>query len=876
MRGSSHRSLRVQLAATFAAVALLPVAIVGALAIYLTLAQVRRDASSRNQQIAFAISGEVGRYLEAQLLALRLVSLALEAGRFETRPDLEGHVEIQRRANPAMKSVLVLDRAGKILHASPSDPDAIGMDLSGQPFVREARDRGEPTWSSATMSMQSGTPVVALTIPGRRFTVVGYLDLEALEAIAERTRAGTTGEAAVIDRDGTVIAHRDRRLVRQQVNVRDVGVVRDALEGREGTAEYVLDGRAQLGSASRVSPTHWVVLVSEPLEQAFEQADRLRLLLVGVLGAAVLAAIAVGLASARRILGPIDALAGRARRIAEGEYASPPAPPPGPGFEELDALSASFDTMAAAVAEREEALARSEQNYRSLVSAPVVGIVRTHLDGTILFSNEAFARLTGNSAPEDVLGQSILRYYRYPEERARILAQLRAAGQAANAEVSFVTATGKEIVVLVNAARRGDLITSVLVDITELRRAAEDRERLEQQLLHAQKLEAVGRLAGSVAHDFNNLLTAILSHAALLEGSLPKDDPGREDLEGIQASAQRAAHLTRSLLAYGRKQTLRKKALDLREVVRAVEPLVQRLMSEDVHVIVALPDEPLGVVADAPQIEQVLVNLCTNARDAMPRGGRLVVEARRVTIAHEEARAHGLARGGPFVRMDVRDSGEGIEPDLLGRIFEPFFTTKDVARGTGLGLSIVEGIVRQHGGYVGVESSPGIGTTFSVLLPEATSLVEPDQAEQAPAAVPRGRETILLAEDEPHVRRALRATLERAGYAVLEAVDGEDAVRQFAEHREDVALCLLDVRMPRMNGRQAYEAIAAMKPGTRTLFASGYTGDILESRPGGGPLPDVIVKPVSPPDLLRRVRETLDRAAGPSGPSPGPEATVRP
>jgi PAS domain S-box-containing protein len=863
MRQGSLRSLRVQLTAAFVAVGLIPTLVLGAFGLYLILAQVRQDANVRNQQIALAIAGEVRRYLESQLLALRLIELGIESGDLDAPGELQRHVALLRQANPAMKTVLVLDDASRVVQVVPPDPDALGMDLSRQPFVRDARARREPTWSSATMSMQRGLPVVALTVPGSRFAVVGYLDLEALERIVERTAVGPTGEAAVIDRDGTVIAHRDRRLVREQVNVRDLTVIREALEGRAGTAEYALGGRPFLGSAAPVEPTNWVVLASEPLDTAFAQAERLRTVLLVVFGAALALAVGSGLVSARRILKPIDALAGRARRIEEGEYAKGPEAHGGPVFPEIDALSHSFDTMAEAVAEREEALARSERNYRSLVSAPVVGVLRTHIDGTILFANEAFARLLGRTAPEELLGRSMLETYRDPSDRARIVASLQATGKAANFEVPMLTASGEERIVLVNSAREGEILTSVLVDITELRRAAADRERLEQELLHAQKLEAVGRLAGSVAHDFNNLLTAILSHAALLEAALPPGAPAREDVDGIVQSAQRAAHLTRSLLAYGRKQTLRKQAVDLREVVRAVEPLVRRLLHEGVDLSLSLPDERLGVVADATQLEQVLVNLCTNARDAMPGGGEIAISARRVDLSDREASAAGVARGGPFARVDVRDTGGGIAPDVQRRIFEPFFTTKEASRGTGLGLAIVDGIVRQHGGHVAVASLPGAGTVFSFFLPAVDAVEKAPVERPAAAPTPGGRETILLAEDEPSVRRALRAALERAGYAVIEAVDGADAVRQFEAHRERVDLCLLDVRMPGLNGREAYEAISGIRPGVRTLFASGFTADILDRGGDGSPLPEFVAKPIAPADLLRKVRQVLDGGAHP-------------
>jgi len=861
MRPGALRSLRVELTATFVAVALLPPVLLGALGLHLTLSALRRDAETRSRQMASAISGEVRQYLESQLLALQMVEAGVETGDAAIPGDLERHVSALLRVNPAFKSVLVLDAAAKVIHVAPFDADALGVDLSGQPFVRSARLRHEPSWSLATISMQTGQPVVALTVPGPRFAVVGYLDLEALERIVERTQVGEAGEAAVIDRAGTVIAHRDRRLVREQVSLSDLPIVATALSGREETAEFQSGGRTWLGSVARVPPMNWAVLASEPLDAALAQAARLRALLLAAFAAAIIVAGTTGLLSTRRILEPIDALIGRARRIEEGEYGTSADDRRGASFPEIEALSRSFDTMASAVAEREEALARSERNFRGLVSAPVVGITRSHVDGTILFANDAFARLVGAQAPESLLGTNAARLYADPQDRERLVELVRRDGKAANFETAFVTLRGDRRVVLVNSARDGETLTNVTVDITELRKAAADRERLEQQLFHAQKLEAVGRLAGSVAHDFNNLLTAIISHASLLESGLPPGDPGRDDVGGILDSAQRAAHLTRSLLAYGRKQTLQRRAVDLRDVVGAVDPLLRRLAGERVEFAVRLPAERLGVVADPAQIEQVLVNLCTNARDAMPAGGHLDVEASRVELSAETARGLGLAEAGGYVRMDVRDTGGGIPEEARAHIFEPFYTTKEPGKGTGLGLSIVEGIVRQHGGAIALDSRADQGTTFSVLLPAVDGANAPAAAREPAAPSPGGRETLLLADDEPNVRRALRATLERAGYSVVEAVDGEDAVQKFSDHREEVALCLLDVIMPKRNGREAWQAIVALKPGTRVLFASGYTADILEPQQGAGSLPDVIAKPIAPAELLRRVRATLDAAA---------------
>jgi PAS domain S-box-containing protein len=582
--------------------------------------------------------------------------------------------------------------------------------------------------------------------------------------------------------------------------------------------------------------------------------DVLLLSLALVVGAASLG----GIAAARRIVAPIEALSESTRKIAAGEYGAPLAAPGGRGFREVEGLAASFGAMTAAVRAREEALARSERTYRTIVSTPAVGVVRTTFAGEILFANEAFARLVGVEAAERLAGHDIVVFYADPLDRARMLEQVVATGRAANVEVRLRSAAGAESHALVNVARDGEVLTLVAVDVSDLKRAAADKERLEQQLFHAQKLEAIGRLAGGVAHDFNNLLTAIVGFASALRETIPPDQA--EDVDGILEAARRAGHLTQSLLAYGRKQVLQRRPLDLADVLRAVEKLLRRVIGEDVELTLSLPGSGLGTVADAGQIEQVLLNLCTNARDAMPAGGRLGIAADVVGVDADAARRAGLAHGGPHVRIRVSDSGEGMPPEVAARAFDPFFTTKPAGKGTGLGLAIVDGIVRQHGGAVALESAPRRGTTVTILLPAAA----PGAEAPAPAAAEvaaGGKETILLAEDEPLVRRVLRRALERAGYEVVEAVDGEEAVRKFAEHRERIALCLLDVMMPRLNGRESAEAIAALRPGVRVLLASGYAADVLQDHGLEAAGAELIAKPIAPADLLKKVREMLDRAA---------------
>jgi two-component system cell cycle sensor histidine kinase/response regulator CckA len=390
-------------------------------------------------------------------------------------------------------------------------------------------------------------------------------------------------------------------------------------------------------------------------------------------------------------------------------------------------------------------------------------------------------------------------------------------------------------------------------DITE-------RVLLEEQLRHAQKMEAIGRLAGGVAHDFNNILTAVLLQTEMLQAAPDLSATVRKGLEQIRASAERAANLTRQLLLFSRRQVLQPRDLDLNRVVGSLGEMIGRLIGEDVHLTLRLHPEPLPTRADAGMLDQVLMNLVVNARDAMPTGGRLVIEtfAREVTPA--EAATLPDAAPGPYVALRVSDTGCGISPEILPHIFEPFFTTKEPGKGTGLGLATVYSIVRQHDGFLQVTSEPGRGTTFEICLPARSPAGNRPASGPAPEP-PRGRaETILLVEDEPAVRALTRQTLERHGYRVLEASHGREALRLWEEHRAAVDLLLTDLVMPEgLGGLELARRLRASKPGLKVVYTSGYSAESggLESEPR----PDegaFIQKPCPPERLLEIVRLSLD------------------
>jgi PAS domain S-box-containing protein len=384
-----------------------------------------------------------------------------------------------------------------------------------------------------------------------------------------------------------------------------------------------------------------------------------------------------------------------------------------------------------------------------------------------------------------------------------------------------------------------------------------DRRRLEEQLRHAQKMEAIGTLAGGIAHDFNNMLNIIIGYGALMQMRMKEDDPLLDQLKEILSAGDKAAQLTKGLLLFSRKQVVELKPLNINEILDGFKKMLGRIIGEDIELRIHPSNETLTVMADRGHIEQVLMNLAANARDAMQKGGMLSIETKTIRIDSSFISAHGYGEPGKYALISVTDSGIGMAETIRERIFEPYFTTKGIGSGTGLGLSIVFGIVKQHKGYIHCYSESGKGTTFNIYLPFVK--VEGIGSEEPEAATPKGgTETVLVAEDDPTVRKLTKVILEGFGYKVIEAVDGEDAVNKFKENKDKIQLLVFDVIMPKKNGRDAYEDIKGIKHDIKAVFVSGYAADIMQSKGFVEDGMEFISKPVLPNELVRKVREVLD------------------
>ncbi|MCF6157126.1 MAG: PAS domain S-box protein [wastewater metagenome] len=491
-------------------------------------------------------------------------------------------------------------------------------------------------------------------------------------------------------------------------------------------------------------------------------------------------------------------------------------------------------------------------------------VIITDTNGNIEYANPKFTELTGYRV-EEVIGKTprFLKSGKTPHEEYKRLWDIVSSGGKWRGELLNEKKNGELYWVVMNISpikNREGVVThfiGVAEDVTHIKRAEEAETKLREQLYHAQKLESIGTLAGGIAHDFNNILAIMIGYGNLLRKELEKDNPLMMYAQKILASAERAVKLTRGLLTFSRKQQNNPKPVNLSEIIKRIESLLIRIIGEDIQLKTTFIAKDCIVMADSSQMEQVLMNLVTNARDAMPDGGVLTIGTKIVELDEEYIKAYGYGEIGKYILLSVSDTGIGMDEETKKRVFEPFFTTKEVGKGTGLGLSIVYGIVKQHGGYINVESRRGRGTTFKVYIPLTESEIKKTKREVHIAK--GGKEIILLAEDEEEVRTLTRVILEKAGYTIIEAQDGADALNKFVQNKDVIQFLILDVIMPTKDGKSVYDTIRHMKPDIKSLFISGYSEEIVDKKEILKEGLHFISKPVSPDKLLKKVREILDK-----------------
>lgn len=532
--------------------------------------------------------------------------------------------------------------------------------------------------------------------------------------------------------------------------------------------------------------------------------------------------------------------------------------------QDLKASTVKRDELAKEIQEREkmqDLIVQAKMEWEETFDSINDVILIIDKDFNIIQANKAAEKILGLSL-SDILGQKYYKIYHGTEHPIEMCPACQSLKTGSASAVEFFKPEINKYL-KVNAFPRFDKnnkiigLVHIARDITAQKKVEEEQKQLQSQLRHAQKLESIGTLAGGIAHDFNNILNVIIGFGTIIEMNMKEDDPLRPHLKEIFTASERATHLTQSLLAFSRKQIIKIEPININEVVIGVKKMLARIIGEDIELVITQKDKDPIVTADYGQIEQVLMNLATNAKDVMSDGGRLTVKTLIVELDDRHKKSYGYGEPGRYALLSVTDTGAGMDEETREKIFEPFYTTKEIGKGTGLGLSIVYGIVKQHNGYIDVDSEPGKGSTFKIYLP----LTEPGVEKTEKIVLPPpagGTETILVAEDEAQVRKLVKEVLEGAGYTVIEAEDGKDAVNKFMENKDKIQMLMLDVIMPHKNGKEVYEEIKKINPAIKSIFTSGYTADIVHKKGIFDKKFNYISKPVAPSDLLRKIREVLN------------------
>lgn len=752
-----------------------------------------------------------------------------------------------------------LDSSGRIKLLVPSDPPNHSLDMSNLPYFKQDGNQNV-TVSRPFISDHTGNPTVYLA---RRLSqgdlIVGELNLGALQnKITVKTHVMDQCAVFLLDQSGILLAHPVFNLPRQQPNQgsREIfprGRISDTTLVYEYGANWVL------GSAVRVERTSWVVVVQAPLFTAFSSFIwALALTLPASLGIWRVLAWHLRKKLNQRVVSPLVELNHGVSALANADFdrsrtlASIPVT-----FSELTALSANFQRMADALEVRQSALQESEKGYRSLFEGFPVSLFRSTPAGQFLNVNPAFVQMMGFPDQETLIKINSENIYPNPDEREQWRSLAERHGIVRNHEVQMQRFDRTVISVCLTCRVVRDSEGQVLFYEGNLEDVTE-RRKLEEQVLHSQKMEAVGQLAGGVAHDFNNMLSVIMGYAELIRMDLADDDPLGGSIKEIHKAGIRSMELTRQLLAFARKQTIKPQTLDLNRTLKGMLKLLERLIGEDIDLLWIPGKDLWPVKIDPSQVDQILANLCVNARDAVNGPGKITIETRNIEFDAAYSAEHDGFIPGRYVMLAVSDNGCGMDKQTMDKIFEPFYTTKGQGKGTGMGLSTVYGIIKQNTGFINVYSEQGHGSTFKIYLRRHAAGTDDIKEKRPVGPLLTGDDTILLVEDEPAALEMTQTMLEKFGYTVFAASSPTKAMHIAEKNGDPINLLLTDVVMPEMTGRDLSENLTARYPELKCLFMSGYTTNVIAHQGVLDKNVHFIQKPFSSRELATRVREALN------------------
>jgi len=837
------------------------------------LPQIRKDIETRQIQLARAVGMQVQSHFESSASIVKAAASMIRVGH-----PAYGHqhqLDALLRSTEAMSCLYIVGPDAKVSEVAlkkneqPHRIDIVDLSLSGNPILRDLARNKTPRWSKMFLSVINGGLTVGYGVTGDAMTVIGEVDLALFTKFLQQINTEKDNLILIVDHNGQVVADSDGIYTAQQLNIGNIPMVRVGIDTDIPTTErFIFAGKPMTGSIVQIPAVDWHVLVAKTDESLYSTSREIIIVVLSGISFALICGMITSIYLARRLASRFGKLTRHAEAVAAGAEGNEW---PSSTIAEFSQLSDSLRLMNATLHKQEAGLRESEESQRLILNSTFDGIYGIDTQGDCIFANEACIRMLGYERQEELLGRNIHELIHHtsadgtalPSEKCRIQLSCRDGAGVTAAEELFWRRDGSSFPVECSASpiwKQGTIAGAVISwrDVTERKRGAEEKDKLELQLQQAQKMESVGRLAGGIAHDFNNLLTVILCHGQL---ALMKEDPSHRlyvHLTEICTAAERSAALTKQLLAFARKQTVAPLVLDLNEVVVKMLDMLQRLIGENIQLTWQPKAGLWPVNVDVSQIEQILANLCVNARDAIADVGRITIETGNSSFDAEYCAAHLDVLPGDYVCLAVSDNGCGMDRETQNHIFEPFFTTKGTGKGTGLGLAMVYGIVKQNHGFLNVYSEPGCGTSFTIYLPRHGVEAGQPHKDLAQPSAPRGHETILLVEDESAILQIAETMLAKQGYLVLAAGTPAEAIRLARERSGEIHLLITDVIMPEMNGKALADNLRSFQPQLKILFMSGYTADIISHH---GVLDDgvhFLQKPFSLTNLVTKVREVLD------------------
>ncbi len=836
-----------------------------------------QEAALKNSLLAQSVVAELENFVIMPVHHLEQAALLIDQAMISA-DKVDDFIEAFVAHDDLFDTVELINHQGIVTQIIPFDRNSIGLDMSNKAYFQESGKDRKIHWSKTFVSLQTGLPTVTLSIPFSQGYLVGHINLSVLNTVINRFTASTGGSAQITDSTGNVIAHPDRNLVLERFNSSHLPHIQQGLAGYEGTYQYTDNNTAMIASVAIAPHNGWVVAVSQPLQEVLAPAKEITLVIYTGLLVAVIIASAIALICLRLVLTPLTKFAEESKAITRGEYTS--------GFQtgsylELEQVANALNTMVQALEEREatlrdevvvrvraeEKLKENQERLQAILDHSPALISIKNVDGDILLVNQKFEVLTGVS-PEQTIGKNIFDVFPKDIAESTWAEDLAALQKGKAIETEEIVKHQDETwhtYFSVKFPLKNDEgiawgVCAISTDITDRKKIEEEKANLEAQLSQSQKMESIGTLAGGIAHDFNNILTAIIGYTELAQMDTDNPEVLRQDLDEVLKGSLRAKELVQQILTFSRSNTLKLQPLKAQLIIKEALKLLRSSIPATIDIKQDIDLDCPPILADPSQIHQLVMNLCTNAYHAMRNsGGVLGVTARAVTIDQAEAAGKGNIEPGPYMQLEIRDTGSGISKDILGKIFDPYYTTKQKGEGTGLGLAVVHGIVSRLHGHIDVASEPGKGTTFTVHVPTIAAPRETARQEVA-TPLPQGHERILLVDDDSSIATLSQKILTSLGYKVTALTNSKETLQMFAGDPEAFDLVITDMTMPDMTGEELARQILRIRPGMPIIMCSGYSEIFDEEKAMSMGICSYVMKPIIIKDLAGVVRKVLDGA----------------